>query len=228
MKPIIFSVEDDLNIQNVINIALSNAGFSVFSFMEAKPMFIALKNQTPDLVLLDIMLPGKDGLTIMKEIKAAPALCKIPIVIVSAKSTELDKVIGLDQGADDYIIKPFGVLELVSRVKAVLRRFSKPETNEAITVRGLTLIPDERKCVYEDRTEILTNKEFELLKLLMENHNTITSRDTIIGRVWGYDYVGETRTVDVHIKEIRLKLSRLGIQKGVIQTVRGVGYKLVL
>ncbi len=225
---LIYSVEDDVNIQNVIQIALTNSGYEVRLFSEAKDLFRALEEKIPHLILLDIMLPDIDGLSIVKRIKANPKWIHIPLMMVSAKGTEIDKVIGLDLGADDYLAKPFGVLELVSRTKAILRRTASPVRDEIIEISGLVLNPKEYTCMYHDKTIAFTSKEFQLLKLLMQNHQKIVTRDEILNIVWGYDFFGETRTLDVHIKEVRMKLSNVGIEEACIQTVRGVGYKFIL
>ena len=221
-------LEDDLNIQSVIQIALKNSGYDVQVFGEAKPFFQTLENKLPGLILLDIMLPDMDGLSIVKRIKANPKWSLIPIMIISAKGSEIDKVIGLDLGADDYLGKPFGVLELVSRVKALLRRGKEETSDEIIEIKGLKLDPREYVCTYQDQLIHFTSKEFQLLKLLMQNHQKIITRDEILNIVWGYDFFGETRTLDVHMKEVRLKLALVGLDGEVIQTVRGVGYKFIL
>lgn len=228
MRPLIYSVEDDLNIQNVIKIALQNSNFDIRLFSEAEAMFQALNDQKPSLFLLDIMLPNTDGLEILRILKASSEHRQIPVMIISAKTSEIDKVIGLDIGADDYLVKPFGVLELVSRVKALLRRSSNILCNETITAGALSLIPNKFKCTYQNKTIIFTKKQFELLKLLMVKHGDVVSRDEILNEIWGYEYVGETRTVDVHIKEIRKKLKQAGISDKTIETVRGIGYTFVL
>jgi len=225
---LIYSVEDDSNIQNVIQIALTNSGYEVELFQEAKGLFQALERKVPGLLLLDIMLPDMDGLAIIKRIKANPKFSKIPIMMVSAKGTEIDKVIGLDLGADDYLSKPFGVLELVSRVKAIFRRSQEESSDEIIEIKGLRLDPKQYTCQYNGVSIAFTSKEFQLLKLLMQNHQKIVTRDDFLNIVWGYDFFGETRTLDVHIKEVRMKLSLAGLKESPIQTIRGVGYKFVL
>ncbi|MGE0003432.1 MAG: response regulator transcription factor [Candidatus Izemoplasmatales bacterium] len=225
---LIYSVEDDTNIQHVIRIALQNSNMDVEMFGEAKSFFRKLEEQIPALVLLDIMLPDMDGHAILKRMKANPRWNRIPVLFLSAKGSEIDKVVGLDLGADDYLAKPFGVLELVSRVKALLRRSASATSEETLSIKGLVLNPKEYVCTYQDKKMTLTQKEFQLLKLLMQNHHHIVTRDEILNIVWGYDFVGETRTLDVHIKEVRLKLSQAGIEEEAIQTVRGVGYKFVL
>ncbi|PKK95653.1 MAG: DNA-binding response regulator [Tenericutes bacterium HGW-Tenericutes-5] len=225
----IYSVEDDLNIQNVIRIALQNTQFEIVCFDNAKEMFIQVEKTIPDLFLLDIMLPDMDGIEIIKKIKKQQILNKIPIMIISAKASEVDKVIGLDTGADDYLIKPFGVLELVSRVKALLRRNNtSTDEEDSINIKGLTINKKEYSAVYDNKTIRFTNKQFKLLEYLMTKPDRLISRDEILNNVWGYDFFGETRTLDVHIKELRRKLKIVGINKEVIETIRGIGYKFVL
>ncbi|MBI9009247.1 MAG: response regulator transcription factor [Tenericutes bacterium] len=227
MKPLIFSVEDDQNIQNVIQIALRNSNYEISSFDDAKSLYKRLENEKPDLFLLDIMLPDLDGLEILKHLKSNPQFQDIPVMIISAKISEVDKVIGLDSGADDYLIKPFGVLELVSRVKALLRRYREDKSN-IIVLGNLELDSKRHECLYKKVPVVFTKKQFSLLKLLMENYNVIVSRDDIFNLVWGFEYIGETRTVDVHIKEIRRKLKEAGIEEQTIENIRGIGYKFVL
>ena len=228
MKPLIYSVEDDINIQNVIQIALNNSNFDIKTFSDAQDLFVALNKQTPDLFLLDIMLPDVNGIEILKKIRENPKYALIPVMIISAKVSEIDRVIGLDSGADDYMIKPFGVLELVSRVKALLRRTKNQENNESIMVGDLVINQNKHICQYQGKEIILTRKQFELLFLLMEKNNEIISRDEILNAVWGYEYIGETRTLDVHVKEIRKRLREAGINETAIETIRGIGYRFVL
>ena len=228
MKPIIYSVEDDLNIQNVIRIALENTQFEIVCFDNAHDMFNQLEKSAPDLFLLDIMLPDMDGIEIIKRVKKQHKFKNIPIMIISAKTSEVDKVIGLDTGADDYLIKPFGVLELVSRVKALLRRNSSSLEEDSINIKGLTINKKEYSAAYDNKIIRFTKKQFELLEYFMTKPDRLISRDEILNNVWGYDFFGETRTLDVHIKELRRKLKIVGINKEAIETVRGIGYKFVL
>jgi two-component system alkaline phosphatase synthesis response regulator PhoP len=228
MKPLIYVVEDDLNIQNVIKIALENAQYNVVCFDNGKAFLDVLVDKQPHLILLDIMLPGMDGIDIITRIKRKNALKEIPIMIVSAKTSELDKVIGLDVGADDYLIKPFGVLELVSRVKALLRRTLSKETTNTIESQGYSLNIKSHELKYQNQSKQLPNKQFELLKYMMEHENQVVSREEILNKIWGYDFVGESRTLDVHIKELRKSLSEMSQSKQHIETIRGVGYKLSL
>mgnify|MGYP001767586909 CR=1 FL=1 len=228
MRPLIFSVEDDENIARVIQLAIQNSGYDVRIFEKGSEFLEAITQTLPDVILLDIMLPEMDGLTILKQIKSHKAYQTIPVMIISARSSEVDKVIGLDLGADDYLQKPFGVLELISRIKALIRRTQKqPESNQ-IVGQGFTLNLNEHTIQNESQTIELTVKEFAILKLLMQSNNSTVTREEIFQQVWGYDFVGETRTLDVHMKEVRQKLSHLGINPNVIQTIRGVGYKFVL
>lgn len=229
MKPLIYSVEDDLNIQNVIKIALENSQFDIVTFSDAKEMFKELDRGIPNLLLLDIMLPGMDGLSIIKTLKANEKYQDIPIMVISAKTSEIDKVIGIDLGADDYLVKPFGVLELVSRVKALLRRSAKQEQkSQTIEINGLVLDKESHEVFYLTKEIVLTKKQFELLEYLMSKPNKTLTREDLLNQVWGFDFVGESRTLDVHIKELRRKMQISGIDKNSIETVRSVGYKFVL
>jgi two-component system alkaline phosphatase synthesis response regulator PhoP len=228
MKQRIYSVEDDPNISHIIHIALDNSGYDIHSFPDAKSIFLEMENNVPDLILLDIMLPDFDGIEILKKLKEHPVYQNIPVMIISAKSSELDKVIGLDCGADDYLQKPFGVLELISRVKALLRRSKKEDNGIVLSAGELTLDLTEHQCFYRNELISLTTKEFQLVKLLMQNLNKTVTREDIFKTVWGYDFLGETRTLDVHVKEVRQKFTKIGMNEDVIQTIRGVGYKLAL
>ena len=186
-------------------------------------MLEALKNEKPDLIVLDIMLPGKDGVDVLKEIRSNTETCKIPVIMATAKGTEMDKIQGLDMGADDYLVKPFGVMEMVSRIKAVLRRCQCPDKDEVLRVGEISLSDKERTVTVNDKNIVLTYKEFEILKLFMNNPGIVLSRDRLLSEVWGIDYLGETRTVDMHIKTLRQKL---GSAASCIETVIGVGYKM--
>jgi two-component system alkaline phosphatase synthesis response regulator PhoP len=227
MSPLIYSVEDDRNISHVIQIALTNSGYDVVPFSEAKPMFVALETKLPELFLLDVMLPGMDGLEIVKSLRSKPSTAKIPVMIISAKTTEIDKVVGLDLGADDYLAKPFGVLELISRVRALLRRFETKPAEEVLSAGGIDIDVREHTCFVANQAVIFTAKEFKLLTVLMQNNNRIVTREELLNQVWGFDFFGETRTLDVHIKEVRHKLADAGLDPELIQTVRGIGYKFV-
>lgn len=222
---LIYCVEDDAGIRELITLALSTADFEILGFEEASSFYVQLKKKVPDLILLDLMLPKVDGMTILKELKKDTNYIDIPIIILTAKSMELDKVKGLESGADDFITKPFGVLELLARVKAVLRRSNKKEEEDTIIVyKGLVMDYNKRTINYNDNPVVLTYKEFELLHYLMLNKGIVLSRDRILQEIWGYDYEGETRTVDMHIKTIRQKLDAAGCPNYII-TVRSAGYK---
>jgi two-component system alkaline phosphatase synthesis response regulator PhoP len=185
--------------------------------------FKALEDRLPDLILLDIMLPGEDGIEILKKLKMSVKTWHIPVIMITAKSAEYDKVIGLDSGADDYITKPFGILEFLSRVRAVLRRSANADTSSELSAGRLTMYVDRHSVLADGKEVTLTLKEFELLKYLLENTGIVLTRDKILEKVWGYEYEGETRTVDVHIRTLRQKLGEAG---SVIETVRGVGYRI--
>lgn len=218
---IIYIVEDDRNIREIETIALKNSGYTVEAFELAKPFYRRLDERTPDLVLLDVMLPDEDGLDILKKLRNRGDTKKLPILMVTAKSTELDKVRGLDMGADDYLSKPFGVMELVSRVKALLRR-TMADAEEKFYRLGDIFMDGERRMAYvKDAPIELTFKEYELLKYLISNQGIVLSREQIMGQVWGTYFEGETRTVDMHIKTLRQKLMEEGAR---IRTVRNVGY----
>ena len=216
---LIYILEDDENIREIESYTLRTNGFEVKDFELPQAFYNALSNKKPDLIILDIMLPGEDGLTVLKTLKENAAYAEIPVIIISAKTAELDRVKGLDLGADDYLCKPFGVMELVSRVRARLRKLGK---KEAYTYCGIELSDRERSVFADGERVELTYKEFELLKLLIGKPKTVFSREAILGSVWGYDdNLG--RTLDMHINTLRKKLGRKGRY---IVTVRNVGYKL--
>jgi len=218
---VIYIVEDDVNIREIERYALKNSGFLVKEFGCGKDFFKALENKIPSLVILDIMLPDEDGLNILTKLRKTHGLSKIPVIMVTAKTTEIDKVRGLDMGADDYMTKPFGVMELISRVKALLRRVGDIAQDTVLTCADITLDTERHTVRVEDELCELTFKEFELLKYLMINEGIVLSRDKIMNQVWGFEYEGESRTVDMHIKTLRQKLGDCGT---VIKTVRNVGY----
>ncbi len=203
--------------------ALKNSGYAVEEFENAKSFFSRTVEKVPDLVLLDIMLPDMDGLEIVKKLRSRPDTVRVPIILVTAKTTELDKVKGLDIGADDYLTKPFGVMELISRVKALLRRSRALQDDKQLVLGDITLDSERREVHVGGELCELTFKEFELLKLLMVNAGIVLHRDTIMSDVWGTDYEGESRTLDMHIKTLRQKLGEAG---NMIKTVRNVGYKM--
>ena len=219
----IYIVEDDKNIREIEMFALKNSGYAVEEFENAKSFFSRSAEKVPDLVLLDIMLPDMDGLEIVKKLRSRPDTVRVPIILVTAKTTELDKVKGLDIGADDYLTKPFGVMELISRVKAPLRRSRAPQDDKQMVLGDITLDSERREVHVGGELCELTFKEFELLKLLMVNAGIVLHRDTIMSDVWGTDYEGESRTLDMHIKTLRQKLGEAG---NMIKTVRNVGYKM--
>jgi two-component system alkaline phosphatase synthesis response regulator PhoP len=220
---LIYIVEDDTNIREIESFALKNSGYQVNDFPNAKGFYDALKDRKPDLVLLDIMLPDEDGLEILSKLQKNPETKRLPVIMVTAKTTELDRVKGLDLGADDYIIKPFGVMELISRVKAVLRRSMREEQEKILKV-GEILLDDERHQVFVEGTPCeLTFKEYELLRLFMQNRGIVLSRDVIMDRIWEMNCEVESRTLDVHLKTLRAKL---GESAQHIKTIRNVGYRM--
>ena len=218
----IWCIEDDSGIRNMMTYTLQAAGFEAQGFPDGASFFAALETARPRLILLDIMLPGEDGLSILGRLKKSPSACEIPVIMATARGTEYDKVTGLDLGADDYLVKPFGMMEMVSRVKAVLRR-TEPKTSETLCL-GLLELDSDSHTVKADGTRVeLTRKEYDILKLFLQNPGRVFTREQLLASVWGVDFVGETRTVDVHIGTLREKLGSPGKQ---IATVRGVGYRL--
>lgn len=218
----LYIVEDDANIRQMESYALKNSGFKVAEFANAAEFWRACETQLPELLLLDIMLPGEDGFALLQKLRSQPRTYDIPVIIVTAKSTEVDAVRGLENGADDYITKPFGIIELVARVKVVLRRVQKPKSSRLLA--GDIVLDDEKRQVLAGGRECsLTFKEYELLKLLLLNSGIVLSRERIMDKVWGTDFEGESRTVDMHIKTLRQKLGESGAS---IKTVRNVGYKI--
>lgn len=218
----IYSVEDDQSIRELVVYALHQAGFEAEGFEEGDAFCRAMKKRLPDLVLLDQMLPGTDGETLLKEIRRDARTRRIPVIMLTAKGGEMDKVTALDNGADDYIVKPFSVMELLSRVRAVLRRAVPEETAGVLTLGGVSVDVDRHIVLSGEQSVQLTNMEFELLRFLMENPGLVFSREKLLNRVWGVTYVGDTRTVDAHVRSLRQKL---GDNAAIIETVRGVGYK---
>ena len=221
----IFCVEDDSNIRELVVYTLETTGFRARGFEDGREFLEALALETPELVLMDIMLPGDDGLELLKKLKASPKTREIPVIMVTAKGAEYDKVKGLDLGADDYVTKPFGMMELVSRIKAVLRRTRKDaqEPQDIIAVGEIEINTKKHEVTAAGEVVNLTLKEYELLKRLMENQNVVMTRDRLLEDIWGYDFDGETRTVDVHVRTLRQKLGSCGDK---IETVRGVGYRM--
>lgn len=218
---LVYIIEDDADIREMEHYALESAGLSVEAFAEGGAFFRRLKERVPDLVLLDIMLPGMDGMQALKTLRSDPATEAVPIIMVTAKTSEADKVKGLDSGADDYLTKPFGIMELVSRCKALLRRAHRRAA--VFTYEGIELDDDRHSVTVDGTLAELTFKEYGLLKYLLQNAGTAVSRDRLIEAVWGFAFTGETRTVDMHIKTLRQKLGKYGAR---IETVRNVGYRI--
>ena len=217
----VYIVEDDLNIQEIEMYALRTGGFEARGFGEAESFYEAVREKKPDLVLLDIMLPDEDGYSVLNKIRMSPLTRDLPVILVTAKASEIDTVKGLDAGADDYIAKPFGIMELISRVRALLRRAGKDPVREQLVLDGLVLDPGKRMCYAGDRQIDLTYKEYELLYCLMRNAGMVMKRDVLMEKIWGIDYEGGSRTLDAHIKSLRKKLGEEGSH---IRTVRNVGY----
>ncbi len=219
----IYCIEDDNGIRDLIVYTLTASGYEAKGFADSSEFWTAVKQEIPTLILLDVMLPNEDGISILKKIRSDKKTAEIPVIMETAKETEYDKVVALDLGADDYLTKPFGMMEMVSRVRAVLRRSSKEEKKQDLKLNELE-INTSRHIVYVNKNEVyLTLKEYDLLKLFMENIGRAFTRDQLLSSVWGTEYVGETRTVDVHIGTLRTKLGSAG---DYIKTVRGVGYRM--
>jgi two-component system alkaline phosphatase synthesis response regulator PhoP len=220
----IICVEDDANIRELEVYTLRSVGYDALGVTGAEELFKLLREMCPQLIVLDLMLPGEDGLSIVKKLRAGAAYKNIPVIMATAKDSEFDKVTGLDNGADDYLAKPFGMMELVSRVRAVLRRTEQRSVPEAgyVTYGRVQLDPQAYKVYLDGRELALTLKEYEVLRLLLTHPGRVYTRDDLLNSIWGYDYTGETRTVDVHIRTLRTKLGNCG---DYIETVRGVGYR---
>ena len=220
----IYCVEDERNIRELIVYTLESSGLSAKGVETGSQLFKALSEHPASLILLAIMLPAEDGLAILQKLKSSEVTRDIPVIMVTAKGAEYDKVKGLNCGADDYITKPFGMMEFIARVRAVLRRTGKEDKDNAtLQIGELQVLVQQHQVLAAGRKVTLTLKEFELLKYLMENQGIVLSRDRLLGHVWGYDFDGETRTVDVHIRTLRQKLGGCG---ELIETVRGVGYRI--
>ena len=219
----IYCVEDDDNIRELVIYTLETTGLKAKGFAEGTAFMEALAFDTPELILLDIMLPGEDGLELLKKLKNSAKTKDIPVIMVTAKGAEYDKVIGLDSGADDYVTKPFGMMELVSRIKAVLRRSGRVQEQDMLSVNGVSVDVKKHEVKVAGEIVTLTLKEFELLERLMRNQNIVLTRDQLLEDIWGYDFDGETRTVDVHIKRLREKIKDHPAWR--LATVWGIGYK---
>ena len=219
----IWCVDDDSTIREIEVYTLEQTGFTARGFADGPSVLEALKTEQPQLIVLDIMMPEMDGLEVLSIIRSNAAYKDIPVILATAKGTEMDKIAGLNSGADDYLVKPFGVMEMVARIKAVLRRTEKEPAADLLTAGNIIMKVKEHKVLVGGVNTELTNKEFEILKCFMQNVGLVFSRDQLMNEVWGVDYVGETRTVDMHIKTLRQKLGAAGSQ---IKTVIGVGYKL--
>lgn len=219
----IWCVEDDAAIRDIALYALQSTGFEAQGFADGTAFWEALQNEKPDLVVLDVMLPGMDGITLLQKIRADPRLRDMPVIMATAKGTEFDKVQSLDLGADDYVVKPFGVMELISRIKAVLRRYKTPAVQKQLQFGALTLHLDEHTVYIDDKRIQLTYKEYELLRLFLSHPGMAFTREQLFAEVWGENYIGETRTLDMHIRTLRQKLGDYGKY---IETVRNVGYRL--
>lgn len=217
---LIYCIEDDDSIRELVVYALKNNGFKAVGFETGESIF---QEPLPDLILLDIMLPGDDGYTILKKLRSNFKTSDIPIIMLTSKTNEFDKVKALDMGADDYVEKPFGVMELISRVKAVLRRSARPNENKKLSLGDISIDYEKYLVTVSGKEVSLTHKEFELLYYLMKNQGIVLSREKIMNQVWGFDFEGESRTIDVHIRTLRLKLGDAGKY---IQTIRNVGYKI--
>ncbi|WP_299448379.1 response regulator transcription factor [uncultured Phascolarctobacterium sp.] len=219
----IWCVEDDTAIRDIELYALHSTGFEAKGFEDGLAFWNALQTQKPQLVVLDVMLPGMDGVELLKKIRADARFYDLPVIMATAKGAEYDKIQSLDLGADDYVVKPFGVMELVSRIKAVLRRCQNSRVQKILKLEGLTLNLDEHTLFIDDKRVQLTYKEFELLELFLAHPGMAFTREQIFAQIWGESYVGETRTLDMHVRTLRQKLGRYG---KFIETVRNVGYRL--
>ena len=219
----IWCVEDDSSIRDIEVYALTSSGFEAKGFEDGDSFWTALQENQPKLVILDVMLPGKDGVTLLKMMKESDKFNKIPVIMATAKGTEYDKIQGLDLGADDYMVKPFGIMEMVSRVKAVLRRYKQIQSTNLLTIEGLVLNTDEHTVTIDGERIALTYKEYRLLHLFLSQPGLAFTREQLLVSVWDTDYMGESRTVDMHIRTLRQKMGKYG---HLIETVRNVGYRL--
>ena len=218
----IYCVEDDAAIRDIEVYALRSTGFEAEGLETGAELFAALKKRLPELIILDVMLPGEDGLEILRRLRLSAVTRNVPVIMATARGAEYDKITGLDSGADDYLVKPFGMMEMISRVRAVLRRARPERSRSALSLGGVTIDPESRRVTANGQEVALTLKEFELLYTLMSSPGVVFTRDRLLSEIWGTDYDGETRTVDVHVRTLRQKLGEAG---SVICTVRGVGYR---
>ncbi|MBS4786407.1 MAG: response regulator transcription factor [Clostridiales bacterium] len=216
-------LEDDGNIRRLVDYALTREGYEVRGFASPQEFWEGLKQGLPQLLLLDIMLPGEDGLSILKKLRSRSDTRRLPVILLTARDSEFDKVTGLDLGADDYVAKPFGMMELISRIRAVLRRTEGESAGAEYRRGGLYVQPEKHIVQVDGQPVTLTYKEYELLCALLEADGRVLTRDTLLSTIWGYDFDGDTRTVDVHIRRLRQKLGEAG---GCIETVKGIGYKI--
>lgn len=223
MKNLIYCVEDDNGIRDLILYALKTSGIEARGFADGGSFWKAMKTELPELIMLDIMLPGDDGITVLKKLRADPLTAELPVIMATAKGTEYDKVVGLDLGADDYLAKPFGMIEMIARVKAILRRAARKTGTARIKNGGIEMNKAEHTVSAAGERAELTLKEYALLETFMDNPGRVFTRDQLLNLIWGNDYIGETRTVDVHIGTLRTKLGSCG---NYIETVRGVGYRM--
>ena len=219
----IYLLEDDESIRSFVEYALNNSGLESRGFERPSDFWKGLGEEIPSLVILDVMLPEEDGLEVLKKLRNRSETKKVPVIMLTAKDSEYDKVIGLDSGADDYVSKPFGMMELISRIKALIRRTADDTKKDEYTVGGLYVCPSKHIVRANGNDIVLTYKEFELLCLLISNRGTVFNRDQILQRIWGFEFDGENRTVDVHIRTLRTKLGECG---KLVETVRGIGYKI--
>jgi len=219
----IWCVEDDASIRDIEVYALQSTGFEARGFEDGTSFWEALKTEKPELIVLDVMLPGMDGLELLRKMKESAETCEIPVIMATAKGSEYEKVQSLDLGADDYLVKPFGIMEMISRVKAVLRRCKPRQVSRLLQIKALTLNIDEHTVTVSGEKVSLTFKEFELLRLFLSHPGMVFTRDQLYNEVWGDEYCGETRTVDMHIRTLRQKLGEYG---DMIETIRNVGYKM--
>lgn len=219
----IWIVDDDSTIRDIEVYTLNTTGFEAKGFSGGTPMFEALKTETPELIVLDIMMPGDDGITILRKLRSNPVTRDIPIIMATAKGTEMDMITGLDTGADDYLVKPFGIMTLVSRIKAVLRRCGKQRSDTLLSAHGIVMDIERHEVHVHGEDVELTKKEFAMLRLFLRSPGKVYTRENLMSEVWGAEFFGESRTVDMHIKTLRQKL---GAAAGCIKTVVGIGYRM--